>query len=63
MSNPVQGIRSDTMSLVTASDPLVTIRSLINSDTLLTELSKTAKNPRDSRHPRELLVLQGKNAV
>ncbi len=51
------------MSLVTASDPLVTIRALINSDTLLTEPSKTAEAQRDSRHPRELLVLQGENAV
>jgi hypothetical protein len=56
MSNPVEGIRSDTMSLVTASDPLVTHRKLLDSDTLLTELDKTAENPKGSRDTREFLV-------
>jgi hypothetical protein len=43
MSNPVIGISSDTMSLVTVFSPQVMLRVGANSDTLLPELNKTPR--------------------
>jgi hypothetical protein len=44
------GIRSDTMSLVTAYAPPVMHRMTVNSVTLLPELNKPQKNPEDYKN-------------
>ena len=54
MNDPVAGIRSDTMSLVTARMPQVMHPMRANSVTLLPELNKAARYCRKTRKSRAI---------